>query len=83
MVEGKWEGVSSFVIESDSAVALSWILHKERRPWRLDRWFRDIDGACLVLPCVCFNHVLREANALADVLAKGGEDRADWLFLCS
>ncbi|KAL4378031.1 hypothetical protein GQ457_02G027360 [Hibiscus cannabinus] len=83
LVEGRWEGVSSFVIESDSAVALSWILHKERRPWSLDRWFRDIDGACLMLPCVCFNHVLREANALADVLAKGGVDRADWLFLCS
>ncbi|KAL4368431.1 hypothetical protein GQ457_05G036100 [Hibiscus cannabinus] len=83
LVEGKWEGLSSFVIESDSAVALSWILHKERRPWRLDRWFRDIDGACLMLPCVCFNHVLREANALADVLAKGGVDRSDWLFLCA
>ncbi|KAL4378674.1 hypothetical protein GQ457_02G029430 [Hibiscus cannabinus] len=83
LVVGKWEGVSSFVIESDSAVALSWILHKERRPWRLDRWFRDIDGACLMLPCVCFNHVLREANALADVLAKGGVDRSDWLFLCA
>ncbi|KAL4367900.1 hypothetical protein GQ457_05G022870 [Hibiscus cannabinus] len=77
LVARKWDGVSFFVIESDSTMALSWILHKERRPWRLGRWFRDIDGACLVLSCVCFNHVLREANALADVLAKCGVDISD------
>ncbi|KAL4324289.1 hypothetical protein GQ457_11G025120 [Hibiscus cannabinus] len=32
LVAGRWEGVSSFIIESDSMVAISWILHKERRP---------------------------------------------------
>ncbi|KAL4308982.1 hypothetical protein GQ457_01G017450 [Hibiscus cannabinus] len=66
-VAGRWEGVSSFIIESDSTVAISWILHKERRPWRLGRWFRDFDGACLSLPCVCFSHVLREANGMTNV----------------
>ncbi|KAK8695641.1 hypothetical protein V6N13_000792 [Hibiscus sabdariffa] len=83
LVAGCWKGVSSFIIEFDSAVAISWILHKERRPWRLGRWFRGIGGACLSLSCVCFNHVLREANAVADALAKGGVDRSNWLYLCN
>ncbi|GMJ01694.1 hypothetical protein HRI_003838600 [Hibiscus trionum] len=58
--ESSWEGVQSIVIESDSRVALAWIQGVERRPWRLWRWFFQIDDACESLPNVCFAHVFRE-----------------------
>ncbi|KAK8598645.1 hypothetical protein V6N13_094609 [Hibiscus sabdariffa] len=49
------------VIESDSVVVVSWVLHFERRPWRYWEWFQRIDELCLLLPGVCF---WRSTNAL-------------------
>ncbi|KAL4332123.1 hypothetical protein GQ457_07G004320 [Hibiscus cannabinus] len=69
------------VIESDSAIAISWVLHREWRLWRLRVWFRRLDSACLSLWCVCFNHVMRETNGVVDALAKAGVDQASWLCL--
>ncbi|KAL4291112.1 hypothetical protein GQ457_14G017520 [Hibiscus cannabinus] len=70
--------VLSLLVEFDSAVAISWVSHRERRPWRLGLLFHRLDSACLSLPCVCFSHVLREANGIADSLAKAGVDRSVW-----
>ncbi|KAL4341172.1 hypothetical protein GQ457_08G019150 [Hibiscus cannabinus] len=71
-----WRGASMVMIESDSRVAVSWVLRKESRPWR---WFHFIDEACMSLPNVCFHNVIREANGIVDVLAKNGVDRRSWL----
>ncbi|KAL4347296.1 hypothetical protein GQ457_17G024020 [Hibiscus cannabinus] len=65
-------------IESDSLVAVSWVLEYERRPWTLWSWFRQIDFICTELVRVCFQHLYREANSLADALAKGGVERLSW-----
>ncbi|KAL4278047.1 hypothetical protein GQ457_03G023910 [Hibiscus cannabinus] len=75
LVEVDWRGASLVVIESDSRVAVSWVLQCERRPWKYWHWFPWIDEACLSLSNVCFHNVFREANGVADVLAKNGVDR--------
>ncbi|KAL4361172.1 hypothetical protein GQ457_04G025890 [Hibiscus cannabinus] len=40
----KWREYS-LVIESDSLVAVFWVLHYKERPWKLWSWFRRIDNA--------------------------------------
>ncbi|KAL4304248.1 hypothetical protein GQ457_10G006570 [Hibiscus cannabinus] len=71
--------VGSIIIESNSVTFVSWVLHRELRPWLLGHWFRRIDSACLRLSCVCFNNDFGEANGMDDVLAKVGVSRSDWL----
>ncbi|KAL4346918.1 hypothetical protein GQ457_17G003010 [Hibiscus cannabinus] len=39
------------------------------------RWFNRIDEICMTLPNICFQNVFREANEVADILAKSGVDR--------
>ncbi|KAL4281573.1 hypothetical protein GQ457_03G012910 [Hibiscus cannabinus] len=82
LLSSKWCSVGSIIIESDLVTVVSWILHRERRSWLLAQWFRRIDFACLRIFCVCFNNVLRKANGMADVLAKAGVSRRDWLCFC-
>ncbi|KAL4347580.1 hypothetical protein GQ457_17G012210 [Hibiscus cannabinus] len=67
------------VVESDSPVAVFWVLKRENRPWRFWRWFRLIDEACLSSSNVCFLNVFREANGMVDVLAKSDVDHRSWL----
>ncbi|KAL4309789.1 hypothetical protein GQ457_01G030400 [Hibiscus cannabinus] len=69
------------VTESDLVVAVSWVLYLERRPWKYWRWFQQIDDLCARLLCVCFHHVFRKANSVADSLAKGGVGRPSWFQL--
>ncbi|KAL4377150.1 hypothetical protein GQ457_02G009830 [Hibiscus cannabinus] len=68
------ESVISLVVESDSVVAISRVLHREYRPWCLVLLFHRLDTAYLSFPCVCFSHVLREANDIVNYLAKAGVD---------
>ncbi|EOY05520.1 Uncharacterized protein TCM_020504 [Theobroma cacao] len=66
---------NKLLIEFDSKIALSWILHPSKRPW--DKWmlFNDIDSLILQLKEVSFQHTLREGNSFADSLAKYGVDK--------
>ncbi|KAL4311623.1 hypothetical protein GQ457_01G018740 [Hibiscus cannabinus] len=52
---------------------------REHRPWQYWHWFNMIDEACERLPNICFHNVYREANSVADVLAKNEIDRRSWL----
>ncbi|KAL4323498.1 hypothetical protein GQ457_11G030680 [Hibiscus cannabinus] len=73
------QGIHLVVIESDSRVAVSWVLQRERRPWQFWHWFSIIDEVCEILPNICFHTIYREANSVAAVLAKNGIDRRSWL----
>ncbi|KAL4366596.1 hypothetical protein GQ457_05G019080 [Hibiscus cannabinus] len=77
----RWASSNSLIIESDSLVAISWILHSKNHPWIFWHQFRLIYSICDELPCVCFHHVLREANSFANALAKGDVDRRSWFQL--
>ncbi|KAL4346599.1 hypothetical protein GQ457_17G012270 [Hibiscus cannabinus] len=74
-----WRGARMVVVESDSRVAVSWVLKRENRPWRFWRWFRLIDEACLSLSNLFFHNVFREVNGMVNVLAKSDVDRRSWL----
>ncbi|KAL4339314.1 hypothetical protein GQ457_08G034050 [Hibiscus cannabinus] len=63
------ESVVSLVVESESVLVISWVLHRERQPWRFGYLFHRLGTACLPLPCICYSHVLHEANGIADSLA--------------
>lgn len=73
---------NKLLIESDSKIALSWILHPSKRPW--DKWmlFNDIDSLILQLKEVSFQHTLREGNSFADSLAKYGVDKKSMFSAC-
>ncbi|KAL4385095.1 hypothetical protein GQ457_15G021870 [Hibiscus cannabinus] len=77
LVSLPWEAVLSLIIEFDSIVAISWVLYREWRPWRLGSLFHRLDSVCLSLPYVCFSYVLREVNGIVDSLAKASMDRSD------
>lgn len=42
------------------------------RPWKLTNELSMIDYLILLVSCCGVNHILREGDAEADVLAKGG-----------
>ncbi|KAL4283634.1 hypothetical protein GQ457_16G022630 [Hibiscus cannabinus] len=74
--ESMWRSCPCVIIESDSTVVVSWVLHLERRPWKYWHWFQQIDELCARLPCVCFHNVFCEVNSVADALVKGGVGRS-------
>ena len=70
-------GGKELVIESDSAVALAWCSKKDARPWKLWNILNAID--CMIDKCkaVKWVKIFREANGMADCLAKSGIDRME------
>lgn len=60
------------LIESDFALAVSWVNNKVNRPWKLIQDLNLIDLLCIVVDCLGVNHIFRESNHLADYLAKSG-----------
>lgn len=74
--------LSNIVIESDSTLALGWVLSQERRPFTLLNDLNHIDYLARQVNCLGFHHVFREANDEADKLAKEGCNRDDFLWVC-
>lgn len=62
-------------IESDSSLAVGWVGNNRNRPWKLLNDLHLIDLLMLEMDCVGVHHVFREANSMADFLAKSGCDR--------
>ncbi|MBA0715903.1 hypothetical protein Golax_014779, partial [Gossypium laxum] len=59
LLESVWINSVSLLIDSDSVTALSWVQDRGNRPWRLWKFFNDIDG--LIDRClqVSFVHTIR------------------------
>ena len=72
----RFEG-KELMIESDSAVALAWCSKKDARPWKLWKILNAID--CMSDKCkeVKWVKIFREANGMANCLAKSGVDRRE------
>lgn len=69
LVEGKAFRFSNFLVESDYAIAISWETKKERRPWKFDKWLRQIIAISLELGCF-FSWAPCLSNHTAYALAK-------------
>lgn len=76
-------GSSKLIIESDSKVALVWVKERRLRPRALWKTCNEIDSLCNVIGDIAFGHTLREANAMADSLAKFGADVVSLLCMAA
>lgn len=72
----------NILIESDSTVAVGWVMSKANRPWRLSNELNHIDFLIQEVNCVEVRHIYRESNVKADFLAKEGCNRAAPVWFC-
>ena len=81
-VRSIWKGKFGLIIESDSKIAVRWCSGKDCRPWKLWEIFGAIDKFVEDIGNVSWTHIYREANDLADSLAKSGVGRSLMLEKC-
>lgn len=62
------------IIEGDSFLAIQWGSSSSRCPWRLAEWLAELHQNSAQL-----HHILKDANELADQLAREGENSS---FFC-
>ncbi|KAK9279024.1 hypothetical protein L1049_012699 [Liquidambar formosana] len=74
-VDFEWADSKRLVEESDSSVAISWVLGKEFIPWRLKFVYNEIKALLSCISGVSFINIFREQNMVADQLAKSGISR--------
>lgn len=60
----------NIMIESDSSLSVGWVMHKDRRSWRILREFCAIDNLMPLVQCVGIRYIIREGNQAADYFAK-------------
>lgn len=60
------------LIESDSTLAVGWVASVHNRPWKLCQDLIQIDLLMSEVECLGVSHIYREANTMADHLAKSG-----------
>ncbi|XVF28494.1 hypothetical protein REPUB_Repub15cG0033900 [Reevesia pubescens] len=68
----KWLSSYGVIIESDSMNVVNWFNNRALMPWKLKRHRAAIDSLLEVVLIWKVQHVLREANKLADSLARAG-----------
>lgn len=71
----------NIIIESDSSTAVSWVLSRDKRPWRLINELNLIDFLMKEVNCVEIRHIYRESNSFADLLANEGCERQEPLWI--
>lgn len=60
------------IIESNFKNALAWVKREEEWPWNVRFLYNNMKNILLILKGVIFEHKNREANDIADPLAKEG-----------
>lgn len=70
----------SAVIEGDSFSVIQWGSRKTYDPWRLNDWLEEVQDICCQLDAP-FHYIRREANDMADPLAKEGVFRDSISFV--
>lgn len=75
LLVGCWEllklGALLAIIDGDSFSSIQWGSWKISHPWRLTNWVEEAQDISSQHEA-SFHHILREANATADGLAKDG-----------
>lgn len=64
-------GAMLAMVEGDSFSAVQWGSGKSKYQWRLLEWVEEVYQISAQLHC-SFYHILREANDIADFLAREG-----------
>ena len=64
----------TIVVEGDSSLVIGAILGKMRTPWKLLSLISDIRDLASGFESITFKHIYREANFVADDIAKLGHD---------
>ena len=63
-------GFRNIILEVDSELLTKWLSQKDKPPWRIQRFIKDLQlltNQCTVFSCV---HVYRKSNNTTDILAK-------------
>lgn len=73
----------NIILESDSTVAIGWVISKDKRPWKLRNELNKIDLLMREVNCLEIRHTYREGNTDADLLANKGceSDSPIWVLL--
>jgi ribonuclease HI len=71
-LDKEWLSSSNIIVESDSKNSLAWVINSESCPWSLRFVSHKLKNILLSLNSVIIVHVNREANSVADDLAKKG-----------
>nr|XP_011468499.1 PREDICTED: uncharacterized protein LOC101309181 [Fragaria vesca subsp. vesca] len=72
LVKARDRGYMNVQVEGDSKLVIDAINGKLSPPWRLQKIVQDIRTIATSFSSVCFNHVYREANFVADAFANEG-----------
>lgn len=67
---------NNVIIESDSTLAVGWVMNNSNRPWKLLSDINQIDHLMFEVNCTRVFHIFREANTIVHNLAKEGCDRS-------
>ncbi|XVF16423.1 hypothetical protein REPUB_Repub10bG0029500 [Reevesia pubescens] len=76
-----WVGSYGLIIERDSLNAVRWFNCVDQIPWRLKKFCPEIERLKRVIKDWKEQHVLKESNETADILAKAGVFRSDNFLL--
>ncbi|KAH1090348.1 hypothetical protein J1N35_017605 [Gossypium stocksii] len=63
------------LIEPDPSTAVLWFIDASKQPWKFWELFKLIDNLVEKIGGVIFTNIFREANSLANALAKVGLSR--------
>ncbi|KAL6129980.1 hypothetical protein ACLB2K_068362 [Fragaria x ananassa] len=72
LVKARDRGYMNVQVEGDSKLVIDAINGKLSSPWRLQKIVQDIRTIATSFSSVCFNHVYREANFVANAFANEG-----------
>ncbi|XP_038685806.1 uncharacterized protein LOC119985586 [Tripterygium wilfordii] len=72
----------NILVESDSLNVVNWLQKEIDSPWSKAQDFNAIANLSSQLSSITYNHVCREANSVADSLAKQGALRSDMFVAC-
>ncbi|KAL6144672.1 hypothetical protein ACLB2K_055363 [Fragaria x ananassa] len=72
LVKARDRGYMNVQVEGDSKLVIDAINGKLSPPWRLQKIVQDIQTIATSFSSVCFNHVYRETNFVADAFANEG-----------
>lgn len=67
------------IVESDSTLAVGWVMNRSNRSWKLFNDLNQIDMLMEEVGCFGVVHIYREANTVVDHLTKNGCDRSEAL----
>ncbi|XP_017977587.1 PREDICTED: uncharacterized protein LOC18600366 [Theobroma cacao] len=77
----KWVGSHCLIVESDSENTVSWVYKPDKAPWRLSKDILVLEGIQKRIREWQLRKINREANGVADELAKSGVQKEENLVL--